>query len=125
MKRKLIMITMAVILVVALFAFAIPVASSSADIGAADDGSLVAVTADIAVMDSGTVLVADNTIPASAVVADETFLWLALSATLLTIAVASARRLYKNIGSRGSSDSANEGAKVGGGPNKFILPVSA
>jgi len=127
MKKKFIVGLMAVMLVVALLVFAMPVMSPDTDTGVAG-GSPAAVTADLAVMDSEALIV-ENSAPAPAPIAGEASMWLALSAILVTIAVASRRRLYKlfyltTLCLR--SPSGNPASAMGtGGSNKFILPASA
>lgn len=129
MKSKLILTLAAISLIIALIFLAMPAVSPDVDVGVAG-GSVAADTADLDVMISGAVYVpGSNTVPAVAAV-DKTLMWLALGASLVTIAVASRRRLTNLldltiISLRRLSGSTNEGARMGGGPLKFILPAAA
>lgn len=127
MKGKFIMIIMAVVLVVALIAFAVPVASP--DVSGAASAGLVASTADLAIMDGeATLFIDSNVTPAPAATAAGMPIWLVTSAILLSIAVVCRRRLKLSniigVFSR-RNDRINEGTVTGGGSNKFILPVAA
>ena len=130
MKRKFILVLTAVMLIVALCAFALPAMVPDVAGGVAGAGA-AAETADLAVLESQAVLIVDNTpLASSAATAGETLPWLALGASLLTLAVVYGRRSYyeflnKNIDRRDVGGSINEGAEKGGGPNKFILPAAA
>lgn len=128
MKQKFILIIMAVVLVVALITLAaMPVISPAGDTGVLSEG----VAADLAVMDSEAVLIADNNIaPVPAGGAGEMSMWIALGASLLTITIACRRGLNKLSNAiimslRRLSDSTGEGSRTAGGPNKFILPSAA
>lgn len=129
MKRKLIVVLAAISLIIALLFLAMPVMSPDVDVGVAG-GSVAADTADLDVMISGVALIPDsNTVPAAAA-AEETLIWLALGASLVTIAVVCRRRLHKLanltlVSLRRLSGDTGEGAKMGGGPLKFILPAAA
>ena len=130
MKKKFIFGLVAVMLIVSLIAFAMPAMVPDVDGGVAGV-SAAAETADPAALDSQAVLIVDsNTLPASAAAAGEMSIWLALGASLLTLAVVYGRRstqmfLTKSADLRGINNSINEGAEKGGGPNKFILPAAA
>lgn len=128
MKRKFILGLVAVMLIVALFAFALPAMSPDVDGGA----GAAAITADLTALESQAVVIVDNTpLASSAATAGETLPWLALGASLLTLAVVYGRRSYykflmtKKIDQRDVGGSINEGAGKGGGPNRFILPAAA
>jgi len=131
MKRKFILVLTAVMLIVALCAFALPAMVPDVAGGVAGAGA-AAETADLAVLESQAVLIVDNTpLASSAATAGETLPWLALGASLLTLAVVYGSRStlkflnIKNSGLRSFNDMINEGAEKGGGPNKFILPAAA
>lgn len=125
MKRKFILILASVLLIMALAAFALPAMSPDVAGGAA------AVTTDLAILDSQAVLIVGNTpLASSAAAAGETLPWVALGASLLTLAGVYGRRSYyaffiKNVDHRDVDGSINEGAEMGGGPNRFILPAAA
>ena len=125
--RKLIMVTVALLIVVMLFAFAMPLMSS--DVGVAGESTSAGV-ASLAVMDSEAALVIEsNTVSASASIA-EISIWLALGAILVTFAVVCSRRLHnffdvKNVSLRLSNGSTDEGAKTGRGPRDCIMPTAA
>lgn len=124
MKKKFIMVIAALILIVALFAIAVPVMSP--DVG--PTAGAVALTADLAPMDTGAALVIDKTAPVSAATAGEITIWLALSASLLTIAVVFRRSLAVKLFDlrayilRRRNDSTLEGTGSSGVPRDCILP---
>lgn len=130
MKSKFILIIAAVMLIVALLAFAVPAMSPDVDVGVSGEG-ILAETADLAVMDSGAVLLVEQITPAPAGTAGHMFLWLALGATLLTVTIASRRGLIQKflhsriMSLRTTSDSTSEGAEMAGGPNRCITPAAA
>lgn len=143
---KLFGVALTLVLVVSLFGFAVPVAASGVDTGVVDLGVAVETadlaapiiapdmdvgagvaveTADLAVMNSEVLLIETEQVPVSASTADMS-LWLALGVTLLTLGVALRRKLQQLSSSmiislRRISGNTGEGAKMGGGPNKFIL----
>ena len=129
MKKKFIMILAAVILVVALFAITLPAMSPDVDVGAA--GVVASVeAADLAAMDSGTVLIIDNTAPAPASTAGGIYMWVALGATLVTLAVVSRRKLFKlydfmATGLRNLNDRTDESTGTGRSPRDCIMPAAA
>ena len=124
MKKKFIMVLAAITLIGVLIALAVPVMSPDVDVGAAGAG-IAAEVADLDVMTSGAFGVLDNyTVPVPAV-AGETAIWLALGASLLTIAVACRRRLDNFLALRGISlrylsGSIIEGAGMGAGTHPGI-----
>lgn len=128
MKRKFILGLMAVLLVMALIAVAMPVMSPETDGGLAGV-SAAAGTTDLVALESQATFIVEN-VPVAAATAGDTLPWLALGASLLTLAVVYGRRSIQKfyeraIGLRSFNDVINEGAEKGGGPNKFILPAAA
>ncbi len=154
-KRKFIGNLMALLLIVALLAFALPAMSPDVDVGAASGSSSVG-AADLAAMNSGAAVLAmspdvdvgaaSGTVTAAVVITNSSVtpapatpsapaskvwgmtIWLVLGASLVTLAVAHIRRRYKTINLKTIGlciTSDDPVSAMGGGPNKCILLVAA
>lgn len=124
MKKKFIAIGIVAVMLIVMLCFAVP-ASAAADVGVAE--SITAETANPAVM-SSEALIIEQTAPAPAPApTGEAPMWIALGASLVTLAVVSTRRLLQKILSKiwGVSFRGLSGGPLSatgtGGPNKFIL----
>jgi len=157
LKTKFIGILAAVVVILALFAFAVPaMASPDVDMGPGEMIAAPMMTAGLATLDSTElppmapdvdVGIAEIAAPAPALsalvqftdkdaqpapadTAQGSVLWLALSATLVTLAVAKRRTVHlvssttSHILRRMSGMRTSGGTGHGGGPNRCILPAS-
>lgn len=129
MKNKLIMISMAVLLLAVLVAVTMP-ASAAADNGVAVGVSADAETVDLAVMSSEALIINEAAPAPAPAPTGEAPMWIALGASLVTLAVVSTRRQLTKIISKiwGMLSLSGSGgwpkrALGTGGPNKFILPA--